>query len=400
MKRVLLTILILSACALPGCSKNSSTQSAAAAPKPKIIEVAAAKVRIEEVPRNVESVGTLLAYEEVTVSSEVEGRVEQIHADVGDYVTRGQPLVSVVPEELKYLLSQQEAALHQALNKLGLKDENSELKDDTEVPEVRKAQADLYDAEQKYKRAQFLFQTQVASQQELDEAKARYDAARANYDVTLHQVQNLKSLVRQYKASVALARKKLRDTQILAPFSGSIKERLVSVGQYLRVQTPVYSLVNTNPLRLKTDIPEKMAPWVRVGQEVQITVEAYPGQVFRGKVSRISPAVDEQKRTFMVEALFNNDQKLLRPGFYAKVSIATDKKDRVLLVPASSVLYTYGTNKVFIINGGKVNARDVKLGDRFGSNFEILEGVNPEEEIAVSDLEKLENGTQVSVAAK
>jgi RND family efflux transporter MFP subunit len=151
---------------------------------------------------------------------------------------------------------------------------------------------------------------------------------------------------------------------------------------------------------LRADVPEKMAPWVRVGNAVELRVEAHPDRVFTGKVSRVSPSVDEQKRTFAVEALIPNGQNLLRPGFYAKAVIQTQKRERVLSIPVRAVIYAYGSNKAFVINGGKVAARDLKLGERFGDTVEVVEGLQGDEQVALSELDRLDNGTPVITLEK
>src|SRR5436190_1430229 len=93
---------------------------------------------------------------------------------------------------------------------------------------------------------------------------------------------------------------------VRAPFAGQIKERSVTQGQYLKVQTPVMVIVNIDPLRVRLKVPEKLAAWVHEGQEVTIAVEAYANRTFKGKVTRINPSVDQQTRAFEVEALIEN----------------------------------------------------------------------------------------------
>lgn len=366
----------------------------------KPVSVRVARVTAQEIERRIEAVGTLLAFEEVTVSSEAEGRVTDVLADLGDRVQRGQVLATIHPEEQQYAVAQQEAQLRQALDRLGLKSETDRVKDINDVPEVRKAAADLFEAERHYQRTRELVAQQIASRQDLDQSEARYKSAQASHDFTVHQVQNLISQVAQFRASLALARKRLRDTKVEAPFTGSIRERLVHPGQYVRTQTPLFLLVNADPLRLRAEVPEKMAPWVRVGNAVELRVEAHPDRVFNGKVSRVSPAVDEQKRTFAVEALIPNGQGLLRPGFYAKAVIQTQKRERVLSIPVAAVLYTYGTNKAFVVNGGKVTARDLKLGERLGDTVEVIEGLQGDEQVVLSELDRLDNGTPVVLLEK
>ncbi len=399
LKRVCASLALLSGCwlSLASCSGSNPSQgrNAGQGRNGKPIPVRVMRVKTVEIERRVETVGTLQAFEEVTISSEAEGRVTEVLVDLGDRVRRGQTLCTIHPEEQQYAVAQQEAQLRQALDRLGLKSETDQVKDIHSVPEVRKSAADLYEAEQRYNRTRELVAQQIASRQDLDQAESRYKAALANHEYTLHQVQNLISQVAQFRAALALARKRLRDTTAEAPFPGSIKERLVHLGQYVKPQTPLYVLVNSDPLRLRADVPEKMAPWVRVGNAVEVRVEAHPDRTFTGRVSRVSPAVDEQKRTFAIEALIPNGQDLLRPGFYGKATVQTLKRDRVLSVPVAAVLYTYGTNKAFVVESGKVAARDLKLGERSGTEVEVVEGLQGEEVVAVSELDRLDNGTPI-----
>src|SRR5262249_20207533 len=152
---------------------------------------------------------------------------------------------------------------------------------------------------------------------------------------------------------------------IRAPFAGQVKTRSVTVGQYLKVQTPVMSIVNIDPLRVRLSVPEKMSPWVRVGREVTINLEAFPGRNFTGRISRINPAVDEKTRTFEIEALVSNPAGELKPGSFVKAAIPSDKVDSILTIPQSAALYLFGAYKVFVIQGHTLKEREVKLGDHF-----------------------------------
>ena len=110
-----------------------------------------------------------------------------------------------------------------------------------------------------------------------------------------------------------------------------------------------------------------MAPWVKVGQTADVSLEAFPGRRFTGRIWRISPTVEQSKRTFVVEALMPNGwTSELKPGFYAKARVRTDKSDRIRLVPASAVNYVYGANEILVVNSGTIEAREVKIGDRVG----------------------------------
>src|SRR5262249_40367737 len=154
-------------------------------------------------------------FDEVTVSSEVEGKVEQVLVDVGDRIAAGQPIVKVSPIELQLTLDQQRAALQQARARLGLPengdDVDGDVRDVRAAAEVKKAQADLADAEQKYRRAKALLEQGVLPRQNFDEAESRYNAARATYDLALQTIENLRAQVAQSRASTALAQKKVND---------------------------------------------------------------------------------------------------------------------------------------------------------------------------------------------
>ena len=156
--------------------------------------------------------------------------------------------------------------MRQALERLGLKNENDKLDDVKEAPGPRQAQADLLDAEQRFSRVKSLVAQGITAQAELDQAQSRYSAMQAAYENALYTARNLVQAVEQFKAQVALQRKKLRDTSVLAPFNGYVKERVVNPGQYVRVNTPLVTLVQLDPIRLRLEVPERMAPWVKVGQ--------------------------------------------------------------------------------------------------------------------------------------
>ncbi len=388
-------LLALAIGALAGCNREAPV---AAKQDTGPIKVRTARVVVKELKRDVESVGSLFPYEEVIISSEIDGRVEAVNADLGDRVSQGQVLVRISEEEQKYVVAQNEAQLRQALERLGLKSENDRLRDIKETPEVRRAQADLFDAEQRYKRVRDLVEQQIASRQDLDQALARYQALQAAYDNTLNQTRNLIQEVERTKAILELQRKKLRDTSIRAPFAAQVKERLVNVGQFVRLNTPVFSLVKTDPIRLRIEVPERMSPWIKVGQIAEVSLEAWPDRKFQGKIWRISPTVEQTKRTFVVEALIANPQNDLKPGSYAKARIRTDKLDRMKIVPRRSINYVFGSNKAFVIESGVIEARDVKVGDTFGEDVEIIEGLEEGELIATTQVTRLDTGSKVIAA--
>ncbi len=378
-----------------GCSRKAPVQ---AKQDSGVVSIRVATVSSRQIQRVVDSVGTLFPFDEAIISAEVEGPVDQVNFDLGDVVKAGQVLVHISEEEQRYVVAQNEAQLRQSLERLGLTSENEKVKDIRETPEVRRAQADMIEAEQRYKRVRSLVDQSIGSQADLDQSAARYKAMQAGYDVTLNQTRNLIQEVERFKALLGLQRKKLRDTSVRAPFTASVKDRQVTVGQYVRANTPLLTLVKTDPVRLRLEVPERMAPWIRIGQLVDLFVEAFQDRGFQGKVWRIAPTVDQTKRTFIVEALVQNPAGLLKPGSYARARVATQKSDTIMLVPARAVNYVLGSNKAYVVRNGVIEARDVKTGDRFEQNLEILEGLQDGEQVATTQLNRLDTGARVRVS--
>jgi HlyD family secretion protein len=377
-----------------GCSKTETAQARGrdAAVKPVTVE----KVRQETVRRAVEVVGTLAAVDQVTVSSETEGKVSRILADLGDRVTAGQALIQLDNEKQQYNFDQQKAALARALAQYGATDPQH-LPDIEKTPDVQKASADLQQAKQSYDRATELFKRTLVPRQTLDDAETALQSKRASYESSLQTAKNLRASIQASEATMKLADRQFRDTQIRAPFDGYIEKRLVNLGELVKAQMPVIAVVRVDPLKVVAEIPEKMAPWIKDGQAVQLQVDAYPARMFEGKVSRISPAVNTATRAFPFEALVPNRDTVLKPGTFARVHIDSGKEDQVLTLPYSALQYRYGVNRVFVVDSDKLNVRELKVGDRMGERIEILSGVSAGDRVAVTDVEKLVDGAKVSV---
>ena len=392
---VLRAFLILATTALAtACAKSESAQARGREEAAKPIKVE--RVTEESINRAVDVVGTLAAVDEVTVSSEAEGRVSRLLADLGDRVTTGQALVELDREKLQYTLDQQKAALARALARFGASDP-AHLPPIERTPEVQKAQAELAQAKQSFERAEELHRRQLVPKQTLDDAQTTLQAKQASYDAALQNSRNLRADIDASEAAMKLAERQLRDTNIRAPFDGYVQKRLVSLGEYVKVQTPVMAVVRVDPLKVTAEIPEKMAPWIKVGQPAELHVDAYPDKTLTGKVSRISPAVNPSTRAFPFEALVPNGDGMLKPGTFARVHIETAKVDRVITVAYAAIQYRYGANRVFVVNGDRLAVRELKVGERAGERIEVLEGLKPGEAIAIGDVDKLTDGAKVSV---
>jgi multidrug efflux pump subunit AcrA (membrane-fusion protein) len=381
-----------------GCSKNETAQARSrdgGGAKPIAVEV----VRLEKVKRAVELVGTLAAVDQVTISSEADGKVSKILADLGDRVTAGQTLIQVDREKQQYNFDQQRAALARTLAQYGAPDPQH-LPEIEKTPDVQKANADLLQAQQAYDRTNTLFKRTLVPQQMLDDAATTLQSKKASYDLALQNAKNLRASIQASEASMKLADRQLRDTEIRAPFDGYVEKRLVNLGELVKQQMPVMAVVRVDPLKVIAEIPEKLAPWIHDGQAVQLHVDAYPDRTFTGKVSRISPAVNSVTRAFPFEAVVPNTDAALKPGTFARVHIESGRVDDVLTLPYSALQYRYGVNRVFVIADDKLVARELKVGERVGDRIEIISGVQAGERVAANDVDKLIDGMSVKGGKK
>ena len=382
------------ALAAGGCSKTDTAQARGREVSAKPVKVEA--VLQETVKRTVELVGTLAAVDQVTISSEADGKVSRILADLGDRVTAGQTLIQVDHEKQQYSLEQQKATLARALAQYGAADPQH-LPDVEKTPDVQKANADLIQAKQSFDRTSELYKRSLVPKQLLDDAATALQSKQASYDLSLQTAKNLRASIQGSEASMKLADRQLRDTDIRSPFDGYVEKRLVNLGELVKTQMPVMAVVRVDPLKVIAEIPEKMAPWIKDGQAVELHVDAYPDQTFIGKVSRISPAVNTATRAFPFEALVPNKDARLKPGTFARVHIESSKIDNVLTLPYVTMQYRYGVNRVFVVEGDKLAVRELKVGDRLGERIEILSGVKAGEQVAATDVDNLTDGAKVSI---
>jgi RND family efflux transporter MFP subunit len=380
-----------------GCSKSEPASVLGDASHPTPVHFYT--VAEETARRRIQAVGSLYALEESTLSSEVEGRVAEVLADIGDNVKEGQALIRVDPQELQLEVDRQRGIVTQVRAQLGIGPNDPPPTDPKKIASVQRAEADLFDADQKYTRAQEMFRDKLISQQQLDEAASRYQSTKATYTVALQEVDRLKALLVSSEASEKLAEKKLNDAIIRAPYPGAIKTRNVHPGEYLRVQSPVMVLVRTDRLRARLAVPERWAGWVNEGVTIDLHVEAFPGETFHGKISRINPAVAQDSRTFEAEALLVNLDGRLKPGFFLQASIPSEKEEKTIFLPERAVNYRYGVYKVFLLNGNRVSERQIRPAgqteDERGRRFEVAEGLRPGDRVAVAISGELHDGAVV-----
>ena len=396
-----LLIALAAASMFFGCGKSTPSVLGDAA-HPALVHVYT--VAEETAQRRVQASGSLFAFEESIISAQVEGRISQVLADVGDNVKENQPLIVLDPQELQFEVDRQRGIVRQVRAQLGINPGDPPPSDPKTLASVQRAEADRFEADQKYGRAREMFQDKLISQQQLDEAASRFQSTKATYDVALQEVDRLKALLVSSEASEKLAEKKLNDAIIRAPFPGSVKTRDVHPGEFLRVQSPVMVLVRTDRLRARLAVPERWAGWVKDGATVDLQVQAFPNETFHGQISRINPSVSQDSRTFDTEALIVNADGRLKPGFFVQASIPSEKEEKTIFLPERAVNYRYGVYKVFLLHGNQVSERQIRPAgqteDERGRRFEIAEGLKPGDRVAVAVSGELQDGATVREQAE
>jgi RND family efflux transporter MFP subunit len=382
--------------AASGCTATGQTRADRQAQGVDVEVAALERVRIE---RRVSVSGTLVSPDQARVSSEVAGIVVAVRVELGTDVRAGSELVRLEPRELTLALARAESALRQVEAQLGIdRAPDRRPPPDDQVALVRQARANRDDARGAFERAQALNDRGLLSPVDRNTAETRLMVADANYEAALDHVGSLKASLQDRRAAHDLARKALDDAVVRSPVAGAVSERAVQPGEYIRENTPVATIVQMDPLRLKTAIQEKHAGIIRPGQVVDFVVEAFPTDVFHGTVAFVSPVVDQATRAFPVEVLVANRDRRLKPGFFAKGEVLTHVDDGVLAAPAAAISTLAGVSTVFVIDEGQATQRQVTLGASVGSAIEIVAGLTGDERLATSNLGQLATGTRVRLA--
>jgi RND family efflux transporter MFP subunit len=380
-------ILVTLAIALTGCQGGSTVgaeepKSKPAAPAPREVRVTPAAERT--VARTVSATGTLAADEQVVLGTKVAGRLAEITVDLGTRVKRGQVVGKLDQSDFKIRVDQAEASLQQARVRLGLTPTGTDERVDPEKTAiVRQARAMLDEARLNRERSIKLMEMELIAKAQFDSVEANLQVAEGRYQDALEEVRNRQAIVAQRRSELELARQQLADTIIYTPLDGAVSHKQASVGEYLGAGAPIATLVRTHPLRLRVPVPEREGSGVRVGHAVTLTVESDP-TVYRGRVVRLSPIVQEQNRTLLVEAEVPNERAFLRPGAFARVDIMTEVSQPVITVPASAIIVFAGVEKVLVVRQGRTAEVKVTTGRRLGADVEITDGLKRGDAVVAS----------------
>ncbi|MGF1670595.1 MAG: efflux RND transporter periplasmic adaptor subunit [Balneolaceae bacterium] len=285
---------------------------------------------------------------EITIASRTSGLITQLNAREGDRVNRGEIL-------LRFDMAEQKA-------------------------ELERARAEMELASAVYDRNKKLFEREVIS-------SADYEQVRANKRIA--------------ESEVVLLETRLAFGTVTAPMNLDILRRYAEVGDAISANEMLFRAADLNRLVVRPGIPERDVVHFETGQSVDLQIDAFPGQRFDGKIQRIYPAADDVSRLFTVEIILSAEQenRVIRPGYLARISMDADRRENVLAIPSESLLASGpGERFVFVINGNnRLERRDVVTGIERRNWTEILEGLEPGEVIVGANPSNLREDILVSV---
>ena len=423
--------LVVTLLALVAARPSPAQTPKAPAPAARAIPITVGRAEARSVQRTVEASGSLIAWDEVQAKAEQAGTVARLFVDLGDKVGVGETLAEYDAREFRLAVDQARADLAAAQETLArsqatvtASEASLRRAQDTVgslEAEVTRAQSQVDWSRSEMERTRQLFERQLVAAREVDNARNLVNTSEAQLvmvKTALAQhpdqvrvaeaqlrsdqaaVRAADATVRQREASLGIVEKRLADTTIKARIAGYVAKRHIAAGEFVKDNTPIFTIVVTNPLKYTGSVPERQAPELRTGQTLRLSVEAYPDRSFTGTIVRLAPAVDVATRTLAIEARVPNETGALRPGFFAKGEVLTRKDPTVVVVPTDALMVVAGLAKVFVIADGKSQERLVKAGGRQGAALEILDGVKVGETVATSNLPALYNGAPITVTGQ
>jgi RND family efflux transporter MFP subunit len=382
---------------LAACSGPYSERKVAAKGERPVLPVAVTRVAMTVVPEVITANGELFAEEQATISTKVPGRVLKLNVDLGSPVGTGDVLGELEKDDYEFRVKQAEALVEQTRARLALANSPDDRVDPERTAVVKEARAALEEARVVFETTERLQKEGVVSRVEYERALARRQGLEARVQSALAEVLTLGAQLTERRAQLSLARQQLQDTTIRAPFGGAITRRVASLGEYLGTNAPVVTLVRQHPLRVRLEVPERQAARIRQGQLIEISVEgSRVGQ--GGRVVRISPAIEAQNRSLLIEGEIPNANGALRPGSFVEGTVTVNAQAQGILIPRSALVNFAGIERVFVVKGGVLEDRILKTARRMGeTQIEVVSGLADGDEVVTQASDKLVKGQKVTV---
>jgi RND family efflux transporter MFP subunit len=378
--RFIFLAVLLSSVLQMGCGGDAHPRAASAGPA---ISVQAATVTNRQWPDTYEATGTVRARTAATISSKVMAYVRQVSVQVGDRVKEGQEIVTLDAQDLDVNVRRAEAA-------------ESEVHDGFAEADnaMAGAKANLDLARSTFKRMEELASKKSISNQELDEASARLKSAQASYDMACARRRQLDSKLAGVQQEIHAAKIMREYARIAAPFSGVVTAKSVEPGNLAAPGAPLLTIEQDGDYRLETSVDESKLPFVKTGQNVEVTLEALDRR-FTARVSEIVPAVDSASRAYTVKidlpALAN-----LRSGMFGRAWFPMGARS-VLTVPAPAVIERGQLQSVYVIEDGFARNRLVTTGKKMTDAVELLSGLSEGEKVVNPVASGVADGVRVEV---
>ena len=370
--------------------------------RPVVVTVSPLTRRLVE--RRVDIEGTLRAWEHVTVSSKKSGRVNTVFHDMGDNVPPGTPLVELDPVDANLAVLQAEAKFLSELSKLGLTREQAVsfvdkyginesiynadvvVKHIDGLPGVQQARTKLEKAKLDYNRQESVYRKNAGTLQDLQNAENEARQAEANFDNTVLTAKTTVAAALSSWVALKVAEQDRTDMVIRAPEPSSlppgikvgsqvnyaITKRFIHEGQRIKEGEAVFEIVVDNPIRIWANVPERYRGVVPADAFVRLKAQSHPNETFEGRVARINPAVDAASRTFQVEAIISNTERMLPPGGFARGEIITARSEEAVVVPLQAVYSFAGVTKIYLVEEGKARGYEVRTGRQYGPEIEVI----------------------------
>jgi multidrug efflux pump subunit AcrA (membrane-fusion protein) len=398
-----------------GCSHGKShapPEVKTVVAKPVVVTVAPLELR--SVQRRITVVGNLHGLERVVVSAKVMGRLDKVHVDVGDRVKPGSPLIEIEQTDFKLAVEEAQRALERELSKIGLTEIPKTKFDAEALPSMIRARLLVDQARRDFERAKNLSQKNAATSQELEQAQTKLQVEEVSLQQTMLDIRSTLAAVRYARSVLDTAQRQLDETRIVAPPAdfaslAELKQQQQNVGYVVtkRMATagertsaaaaPLLELFIDDVLKLKATVPERYASEVRIGQTVEIGIEAYPNDVFQARIARVSPTIDSDSRTFEIEAHVLNTDHRLQHGSFAKAAVLTREADQAITVPPESLVTFAGVTKLFYLDGETVRETPVSIGIRGEGWVEVIGDLPTQAAVVTSGQSQLAAGSKVSI---
>jgi len=350
--------------------------------------------------------GDIAPNAQVTIFSKVQGWVGKINVREGDLVKTGQVLVTLDSREAEAAVAQAQASLEAGRARLKQVQATSE---ETVQSQIQQTKANMELAQADLKRAQELQEKNFIARQQLDEARMKYNVAKANYDLALNSIRQktwendialAEAQVNQAKATLELNKAQLANLIILSPMNGGITKRYVDPGTMVKDTTPILTLMDFTEMKMVVNVIEREFIYLQKGQPVKITVTAFPDRVFTGRIEVITPALELQSRTAEIQISIPNPDFVLKPGMFGRAEVILRSNPQAVLVPIQSLFTEVDKDFVFVLKENKTFRRAVRKGVVRDTVVEILQGVSPGEQVVTAGQLSLKDGTQVRLSLR